>query len=139
MLQDRHRLRRGSKQYVRRAVLAWAEAAAWGLRRLGCPAVPDPWPACSATQDAVNALLQLYLVHLIDSGQHALLPLYACHLRADVRHEVFPLPALPLCTLHDVFTGLTAVGKHLSPQAILGTAMPAMKACTPLVKLTLLC
>ena len=36
----------------------------------------------------MNALLQLYLVHLIDSGQHALLPLYACHLRADVRREV---------------------------------------------------
>ena len=38
-------------------------------------------------QDSVNALLQLYLMHLIDAGQHALLPLYTCHLRGDVRHE----------------------------------------------------
>jgi hypothetical protein len=33
-------------------------------------------------------LLQHYLMHLVDAGQHALLPLYACHLSADVRHEV---------------------------------------------------
>ena len=59
-----------------------------------------PGRICPA-QDAVNALLQLYLVHLIDSGQHALLPLYACHLRADVRHEVFPMLALLPRTLHD--------------------------------------
>lgn len=39
-------------------------------------------------QDSCNALLQLYLMHLIDAGQHALLPVYACHMRADVRHEV---------------------------------------------------
>jgi hypothetical protein len=44
--------------------------------------------AVAIKQDSVNALLQLYMVHLIDSGQHALLPLYACHLRADVRQEV---------------------------------------------------
>ena len=43
-------------------------------------------------QDSVNALLQLYIMHLIDSGQHALIPLYACHLRADVRREVWHSP-----------------------------------------------
>ena len=61
-----------------------------------------PTQLCPFAQDSVNALLQLYLVHLIDSGQHALLPLYACHLRADVRHEV-STPAFLLtrcnCTL----------------------------------------
>lgn len=67
-----------------------------------CKVVPDTVAIAMVTcalifsfflvQDSVNALLQLYLVHLIDSGQHALLPLYACHLRADVRREVLALP-----------------------------------------------
>lgn len=55
---------------------------------IALPVGPSCIPLCCAAQDSVNALLQLYLVHLIDSGQHALLPLYACHLRADVRREV---------------------------------------------------
>jgi hypothetical protein len=43
-------------------------------------------------QDAVNILLQQYLVELMDSGQHSLLPVYACHLRAEERREVSLTP-----------------------------------------------
>jgi len=45
----------------------------------------------AAAQGCANELLQLYAVHLLDSGQPALLPPYACHLRAGARADVFAL------------------------------------------------
>ncbi|BDA47704.1 Nuclear pore complex protein NUP107 [Coccomyxa sp. Obi] len=71
-------------------------AAHLGLVMSALGLVPAPYDTRASIrhrtlQDSVNALLQLYLMHLIDSGQHALIPLYACHLRADVRREVYGL------------------------------------------------
>lgn len=75
-------------------------------------------PAC--VQDSANALLQLYMMHLIDSGQHQLLPVYACHMRADIRHEVGMqqhlrclLPLCPLYTSGLCRSGLLHVSKYV--------------------------
>ena len=58
----------------------------------------DSW---FAVQDAVNILLQQYLVDLIDSGQHSLLPVYACHLRAEERREVSLNPPFVLARVRN--------------------------------------
>ena len=51
-----------------------------------CPK-PRPWPA--APQDSTSSILQAYVVHLIDAGQHQLVPQYCCHLRAGARHLTY--------------------------------------------------
>ena len=37
----------------------------------------------------MDAVVQAYLVHLMEAGRRALVPQYACHLRAGLRHLTY--------------------------------------------------
>ncbi len=45
--------------------------------------------AARCPQDVMDAVVQAYVVHLMEAGRHALVPQYACHLRAGLRHLTY--------------------------------------------------
>ena len=63
----------------------------WSLNIVAVPDNPDPTAAYSQLHDLLQRLVQVYTVHLIDSGAHALVPSYACHLRAGLRRATYLL------------------------------------------------
>jgi len=63
----------------------------WSLGIASVPENPDPAAAYSQLHDRLQRLVQVYTVHLIDTGAHVLVPLYACHLRAGLRRSTYLL------------------------------------------------
>lgn len=63
----------------------------WSLDIASVPENPNPAAAYSQLNDLLQRLVQVYTVHLIDSGAHALVPAYACHLRAGLRRATYLL------------------------------------------------
>ena len=63
----------------------------WSLGIAAVPETPQPAAAYSQLNDLLQRLVQVYTVHLIDSGAHALVPAYACHLRAALRRATYLL------------------------------------------------
>ena len=50
--------------------------------------IADRQPA-RCLQDVMDAVVQAYVVHLMEAGRRALVPQYACHLRAGLRHLTY--------------------------------------------------
>jgi hypothetical protein len=44
-------------------------------------------------QDSMDAIVQAYVVHLMEGDRRALVPQYACHLRAGLRHLTYQVIA----------------------------------------------
>jgi hypothetical protein len=63
----------------------------WSLGVASVPENPDPAAAYSQLHDRLQRLVQVYTVHLIDTGAHLLVHLYACHLRAGLRRSTYLL------------------------------------------------
>lgn len=63
----------------------------WSLGIASVPENPEPSAAYSQLHDRLQRLVQVYTVHLIDTGAHLLVPLYACHLRAGLRRSTYLL------------------------------------------------
>lgn len=86
-------------------LMRFAAHLALTLWALGIASVPeDAAPAAAYTQlhDLLQRLVQVYAVHLIDSGMHALVPAYACHLRAGLRRSTYLLLLEQLLVSEDV-------------------------------------
>ena len=42
-----------------------------------------------SAQDSMDAVIQAYVVHVMEGDHRALVPQYACHLRAGLRHLTY--------------------------------------------------
>jgi hypothetical protein len=71
------------------ALALWSLGVAELPAASGSSAAPHPAAAFDPLHDRLQRLVQLYAVHLIDSGRHALVPPYACHLRAGLRRATY--------------------------------------------------
>lgn len=65
--------------------------AMWALGVASTPEDGAPAAAYTALHDLLQRLVQVYAVHLVDSGNHDLVPPYACHLRSGLRHATYLL------------------------------------------------